>query len=132
MNMPTTIWCDNSGSIQLTYNPVHHKRTKHIEVGFHLVRGKVNSNEIVIDKIHTSKMIADVWTINVRAKTYELLGERLMGSRKRLRITQSKCIRRSNKINFDTQGFKLLSFNQRSFKFEVLFLQIYIFIEGVY
>ena len=35
---PTTIYEDNQGCIALDSNPVHHKRTKHIDVRYHFVR----------------------------------------------------------------------------------------------
>lgn len=79
MLMPTTIWCDNQGAIQLTYNPTHHKRTKHIEVKFHFIREQVKSNQLIIDHIPTERMLADVLTKNFTARVkdnliYDLLG----------------------------------------------------------
>ena len=38
---PITLYGDNNGSIDLTKNPEHHARTKHIEVQYHFVREKV-------------------------------------------------------------------------------------------
>ncbi|GKA24046.1 uncharacterized mitochondrial protein-like protein [Tanacetum coccineum] len=35
------IMCDNASSIALTSNPVHHAKTKHIEIDCHFVRDKV-------------------------------------------------------------------------------------------
>ncbi|XP_070021374.1 secreted RxLR effector protein 161-like [Nicotiana sylvestris] len=32
------IFCDNTSSISMTKNPVHHKRTKHIDVRYHFIR----------------------------------------------------------------------------------------------
>ena len=93
MLMPTTIWSDNNGAIQLTYNPVHHKRTKHIEIKFHFIRDKVKSGDVVIDKVHTTEMLADVLTKNTSAQTQLHLHPRLMGvgepikpSPKRIRV----------------------------------------------
>ncbi|WMV51038.1 hypothetical protein MTR67_044423 [Solanum verrucosum] len=40
---PSTIYCDNIISIYLSHNPVHHARTKHIEIDIHFVREKVAS-----------------------------------------------------------------------------------------
>lgn len=94
MNMPTTIWSDNNGAIQLTYNPTHHKRTKHIEIRFHFIREKVKNDQIVIDHIQTSEMIADPLTKNVQPRVLEHLIDKLLGnekikpSPKRIRIYQ--------------------------------------------
>ena len=38
---PTTIFEDNQGSIDCANNPVHHKRTKHINVSYHAIREKI-------------------------------------------------------------------------------------------
>jgi len=32
------IFCDNTSAISMTKNPVHHKRTKHIDVRHHFLR----------------------------------------------------------------------------------------------
>ena len=37
----TPIFCDNSSAINLSKNPVHHSRTKHIEVRHHFLRDHV-------------------------------------------------------------------------------------------
>ena len=37
----TVVYCDNISAVYLTQNPVHHRRTKHIELDIHFVREKV-------------------------------------------------------------------------------------------
>jgi hypothetical protein len=37
----TIVYCDNVSAVYMTANPVHHCRTKHIEIGIHFVREKV-------------------------------------------------------------------------------------------
>jgi hypothetical protein len=32
------VYCDNISAIYMSSNPVHHKRTKHIELDIHFVR----------------------------------------------------------------------------------------------
>jgi hypothetical protein len=59
---PTLINEDNKGSIELAKNPVHHKRTKHIDIQHHFIREKVESGEIVLRHIPTGEMIADAMT----------------------------------------------------------------------
>jgi hypothetical protein len=79
MNMPTTLWCDNKGAIDLTYNPIHHKRTKHIDIRFHFIRQVVQEGQVVIDKIHTSDMLADLLTKIVTPQVLRSLLPHLMG-----------------------------------------------------
>ena len=38
---PTVIHCDNQGFVKLSVNPVHHDRTKHVEMKYHYVREMV-------------------------------------------------------------------------------------------
>ncbi|KAK1646211.1 hypothetical protein QYE76_064016 [Lolium multiflorum] len=39
----TVVFCDNVSAVYLSANPVHHRRTKHIELDIHFVRGAVGS-----------------------------------------------------------------------------------------
>ncbi len=47
-SQPVSLKADNGGAILLTANPEFHRRTKHIEVRHHWIRGKVESKEIAI------------------------------------------------------------------------------------
>jgi hypothetical protein len=40
-NMGARIWCDNMGAKYLSFNPLFHRRMKHIEVDYHFVRDQV-------------------------------------------------------------------------------------------
>ncbi|GJV51199.1 uncharacterized mitochondrial protein-like protein [Tanacetum coccineum] len=40
---PVPMMCDNASAIALASNPVHHARTKHIEIDFHFVRDKIKA-----------------------------------------------------------------------------------------
>jgi len=62
MAIPTTLYCDNQGAIQLTTNKTQRKRTRHVEIKYHHVRNLEQIGEIVVSKIHTSAMIADLLT----------------------------------------------------------------------
>ena len=59
---PTTLFEDNEGAIHLVENPRHHRRSKHLEVKWHYIRGAQESGEIKIRKIHTDLNKADVLT----------------------------------------------------------------------
>ncbi len=50
---------DNKEAISLTENPEFHRRTKHIEVRYHWIREKVESNKIQVSYVPTKDMIAD-------------------------------------------------------------------------
>lgn len=57
-----TIFNDNQSAQKLAQNPVHHSRTKHIDVRYHFIRELVENNKIVLSYLPTEKMLADVLT----------------------------------------------------------------------
>jgi hypothetical protein len=59
---PVTIYEDNQGTIDLTNNPVHHKRTKHIDVKYHYIRVAQEHNDVKVEKIHTDDNRSDIMT----------------------------------------------------------------------
>jgi hypothetical protein len=42
----TLVYCDNVSAIYKSFNPVQHRRTKHIEIDIHFVREKVSLGEV--------------------------------------------------------------------------------------
>jgi len=59
---PTLLYCDNQGAIALVRNPVHHSRTKHIEVRHHKIREWVDTGAINVRYCPTEEMLADMFT----------------------------------------------------------------------
>lgn len=45
VNKATVVFCDNVSAVYMASNPVHHKRTKHIELDIHFVRECVQLGE---------------------------------------------------------------------------------------
>ena len=58
----TVAYCDNISSVYMSHNPVHHRRTKHIELDIHFVREKVAIGEFRVTHIPSARQIADVFT----------------------------------------------------------------------
>ena len=56
------IYCDNTSAINMTKNPVHHKRTKHIDIRHHFLRDNYEKGLITIAFYPTEKQIADIFT----------------------------------------------------------------------
>ncbi len=77
MRIPTTLFCDNQGAIQLTKNGNQRKRTRHVGIKYHHVRNLEEIGEIIVSKMHTSNMIADILTKNCSANNH--LRNSLMG-----------------------------------------------------
>lgn len=62
MSMALTISCDNQGALQLAENPVHHSRTKHIDIRHHYIRQALKDGSFKIKYLPTEEMPADVLT----------------------------------------------------------------------
>ena len=75
---PTVILEDNNGAIDLSKNPKHHNRTKHIDIAYHFTRERVESKELSIQYCHTSDMVADAFTKGIGRVQFEKLRD-MMG-----------------------------------------------------
>jgi uncharacterized protein (DUF1697 family) len=56
------IFNDSQSSQALARNPVHHKRTKHIDVKYHFVREQLQAGVIVLKYLNKNEMLADALT----------------------------------------------------------------------
>ena len=61
-DQPLTLLGDNNGSIALTKNPEHHRRTKHIDIQYHYVREKVDEGLVRVEYTDTTRQLADGFT----------------------------------------------------------------------
>ncbi|GJR25787.1 retrovirus-related pol polyprotein from transposon RE1 [Tanacetum coccineum] len=59
---PINIFCDNESTIALASNPVHHVRTKHIEIDCHFITDKIKSNQVLPIFIPSKLQAVDVLT----------------------------------------------------------------------
>ena len=71
----TTLYEDNQGAIDLSKNPKHHNRTKHIDVSFHFTRERMAAKEIDVCYIPTEHNLADVMTKGLAKVPYEKFRE---------------------------------------------------------
>ena len=68
------MYVDNQGAIALANNPIHHQRSKHIDVKYHYVRLEIQNRVLELAYIPTDNNVADVFTKPVtRAKLDRLL-----------------------------------------------------------
>ena len=76
----TEIFEDNKGCISLAKNPVHHERTKHIDVKHHYIRECVEDKTICLTYIPTADQVADLLTKGVTRVILVRLRPQLLGS----------------------------------------------------
>ncbi|WVZ72556.1 hypothetical protein U9M48_020994 [Paspalum notatum var. saurae] len=64
LNLPkaTVAFCDNVSAVYMEHNPVHHRRTKHIELDIHFVREKVAIGQLRVHHVPSSRQLTDVFT----------------------------------------------------------------------
>ena len=59
---PPLLWCDNLGTQALTTNPVHHARTKHIELDVHYIRDLVATCKFEVRYVSSLHQPTDIFT----------------------------------------------------------------------
>ena len=74
---PPLLWCDNMGAQALSSNPVHHARTKHVEIDVHFVRDLVSSHKLEVRYVPTSDQPADLFTKPLSADRLHFLAQKL-------------------------------------------------------
>ena len=52
---PIPIFCDNTGVINISKNPVMHSKTKHIPIKFHFLREQVTEKNIKLEYVETKE-----------------------------------------------------------------------------
>jgi hypothetical protein len=60
VNKASIIFCDNVSAVYLSDNPVHHKRTKHVELDIHFVRERTALGQLRVLHVPTQHQFADI------------------------------------------------------------------------
>ena len=57
--VPITLFCDNSGAVAQFKDPRNHKKGKHIERKYHIIRDIVARGDVVVAKIESENNLAN-------------------------------------------------------------------------
>jgi hypothetical protein len=76
---PITLRVDNQSAIKLAENPVHHQRSKHIDIRYFRVRHEVAKGTVKLVYVPTELNLADVFTKATSIKTFSELIPSIIG-----------------------------------------------------
>ncbi|GJU27390.1 putative RNA-directed DNA polymerase, eukaryota, reverse transcriptase zinc-binding domain protein [Tanacetum coccineum] len=67
----TLVYCDNVSAVYLSYNPVHHQRTKHIEIDIYFVRDLVAVGQVRVLYVPSRYQYAYIFTKGLPLALFE-------------------------------------------------------------
>lgn len=71
INEVVELLSDSQSAIQIAENPMHHRRTKHIDVRHHYIREMVRMGKVRLSYLPTNEMPADVFTKGLSREKHE-------------------------------------------------------------
>nr|KYP33448.1 Retrovirus-related Pol polyprotein from transposon TNT 1-94 [Cajanus cajan] len=71
------VLCDNMSAIYLASNPVHHERTKYIDIDHHFIRELVNKKQLKVLHVKREHQVADFFTKALPAPMFKIFSSKL-------------------------------------------------------
>jgi hypothetical protein len=65
--------CENKSSLDITHNPIHHDRTKHVEIDQHFIKKKLDQGILCMPYVNSTNQIADILTKGLPDKMFSVL-----------------------------------------------------------
>ncbi|GKC17542.1 retrovirus-related pol polyprotein from transposon TNT 1-94 [Tanacetum coccineum] len=73
----TEVKVNNKSAIELARNPVHHKRSKHIAVHFHFIRGHIRKRDVQLTHVMSHDQAADIFTKALLAELFNFCKQKI-------------------------------------------------------
>ena len=77
LNLPTIVFEDNAGCIEVAKNPTNHKGTRHLSTKLFFVRDEIKKKTIEVEQIATDENVADIFTNPLPAVRFEKFRKQL-------------------------------------------------------
>ena len=74
---PMRPYCGNKSTINIAHNPVQHDRTKHVKIGRHFIKEKIDSGLICTPFVASKLQLANVFTKGVQNPTFNSMVSKL-------------------------------------------------------
>ncbi|GJU61381.1 ribonuclease H-like domain-containing protein [Tanacetum coccineum] len=71
LSSATLVYCDNVSAVYLSFNPVQHQRTKHIEIDIHFVRDLVAAGHVRVLHVPSHYQYADIFIKGLPSALFE-------------------------------------------------------------
>jgi hypothetical protein len=70
LSKPLMLYFDKKAALGIVYNPVHHSRSKHIEIDRHFVKEKLDQGVICMPYVSTADQVANIVTKGLSDKPF--------------------------------------------------------------
>ena len=69
--VPITLFCNNSGAVAQSKDRRNHKKGKHIERKYHIIRDIIAHGDVIVAKIDSANHLTDPFTKTLPQRSFE-------------------------------------------------------------